>query len=213
MAAASDHARLPPDVTATIATLRNQGPHGGPFDYRSILTDVLGWVMERAAGARLAELISRELWQPMGAEFDAEVTVDGHGNAMADGGVCVTLRDLARFGQLLANGGRRGARSVVPQPWIRDTLTPEPDSVEAFAASADAIREVPTRRVLPQQVLGGGPRHPDLHGLGDQRAERVRPRAGANVVIAKLSTWPVAWEDQIARDTRNAMIQLAEALV
>ena len=37
----------------------NQGPHGGPFDYRSILTDMLAWVMERASGMRLAELISR----------------------------------------------------------------------------------------------------------------------------------------------------------
>ena len=62
--------------------------------------------MERAAGARLPELMSRELWQPMGAEFDAEITVDARGNAMADGGMSCTLRDLARFGQL---SGRRSA--------------------------------------------------------------------------------------------------------
>jgi CubicO group peptidase (beta-lactamase class C family) len=43
----------------------------------------------------------------MGAEFDAEITVDADGNPMADGGICTTLRDLARFGQLLANKGRR----------------------------------------------------------------------------------------------------------
>ena len=39
--------RLPSDVTAYIATLGNEGPHGGPFDYRSILTDVLAWVKDR----------------------------------------------------------------------------------------------------------------------------------------------------------------------
>ena len=100
---------LPTDITAYYATLANERSHGGRFDYRSILTDVLAWVMERAAGARFADLVASELWAPMGAEDDAEVTVDGHGNAMADGGVSCTLRDLARFGLLLLRGGRRGS--------------------------------------------------------------------------------------------------------
>ena len=49
---------VPEDAIAYFATLRNDGPHGGPFRYRSILTDVLAWVIERAAGARLHELIA-----------------------------------------------------------------------------------------------------------------------------------------------------------
>src|SRR6202042_3197293 len=64
----------PADALGYFATLQNDVPHGGPFRYRSILTDVLAWVIERAAGKRLHELISRELWQPTGAEFDAEIT-------------------------------------------------------------------------------------------------------------------------------------------
>ena len=40
---------VPEDAIAYFATLRNDGPHGGPFRYRSILTDVLAWVIERAA--------------------------------------------------------------------------------------------------------------------------------------------------------------------
>ena len=47
------------------ATLVNDGPHGGPFRYRSILIDVLAWVLEKAAGSRFANLVSQELWQPM----------------------------------------------------------------------------------------------------------------------------------------------------
>ena len=43
--------RLPDDATAYFATLKNDGPHGGPFRYRSVLTDVLAWVIERAGGA------------------------------------------------------------------------------------------------------------------------------------------------------------------
>jgi CubicO group peptidase (beta-lactamase class C family) len=204
------HTRLPTDITAYMRTLKNQGPHGGPFDYRSVLTDVLAWVMERAAGARLPDLISRELWQPMGAEFDAEITVDGHGNAMADGGVCVTLRDLARFGQVLANGGRRGARQVIPKGWIRDTLTPEADSVEAFAATADRF-ERHHGAYYRNQFWVVDPSIPIYQGSGIN-GQTVFVHGEARVVIAKLSTWPVAWEDRIAGDTRNAMISLAEQL-
>lgn len=201
---------LPTAITDYYPTLPNQGPHGGPFDYRSVLTDMLAWVMERAAGARLADLISEHLWRPMGAEFDAEVTVDAHGNAMADGGVCATLRDLARFGQLLANGGSRGSASVIPAPWIRDTLQPDPDSVAAFAAEAD-----------PEQRARGSyyrnkfwvfdPAAPIFHGSGIN-GQSVFVHGPAQVVIAKLSTWPVAWDDGVADRTRTAFLALAEGI-
>jgi len=121
-------------------TLRNSGPHGGPFIYRSVLIDVLAWVIERAAGERLHELIARELWQPMGAEFDAEITVDRRGNPMADGGICATLRDMARFGQLFLRRGMAGRRRVVPAWWIDDILRGAADGPQAFAQGDGATR-------------------------------------------------------------------------
>ncbi len=123
MAARRRAAERRADALGYFATLQNDGAHGGPFRYRSILTDVLAWVLERPPGDRLHQLIARELWQPMGAEFDAEITVDARGNPMADGGICATLRDLARFGQLYLDRGRAGGRAVVPGTWIADTIT------------------------------------------------------------------------------------------
>jgi CubicO group peptidase (beta-lactamase class C family) len=201
---------LPADITSYLPTLQNQSAHGGPFDYRSILTDMLAWVMERAAGARLPDLIARELWAPMGAEFDAEITVDGHGNAMADGGVCMTLRDLARFGQLLANDGRRGRRQVIANAWIHDTLTPDPDSVEAFSAYADRF-ERRHGAYYRNQFWVVDPEIPIYMGSGIN-GQNVFVHGGVGVVIAKFSTWPVAWEDGIGRDTRNGLISIAEQL-
>lgn len=84
---------------------RNNGPHGGAFENQSILTDVLGWVLERAAGQPFAELFSREVWSRLGAEHDAQITIDSAGCAITDGGICTTPRDLARFGQLYLDGG------------------------------------------------------------------------------------------------------------
>jgi CubicO group peptidase (beta-lactamase class C family) len=119
----------PADALEYYATLPNDGEHGGPFRYRSILTDVLGWVLEKVGGARLHELIAGLIWQPMGAEFDAEITVDACGNAMADGGICATLRDLGRFGLLFAQGGRpRVVRPRVGQPRVGRPGGGQPDA-------------------------------------------------------------------------------------
>jgi CubicO group peptidase (beta-lactamase class C family) len=99
-----------------------------------LLAETCTWVLERAAGTRLHELIAGQLWQPMGVEFDAEITVDSHGNPMADGGICATLRDVARFGQLFLQGGQAGGRQIVPAPWIADTIRGAPDGPAAFRA-------------------------------------------------------------------------------
>ena len=55
--------------------------------YRSCDTDMLGWMCERAAGRRMADLVSTLIWQPMGAEFDADITCDPVGTAVHDGGI------------------------------------------------------------------------------------------------------------------------------
>ena len=91
-------------------TSRN-GPHGGRFQYVSPNTDLLGWVIERAAGAPYAGLMSELVWQPAGAERSAYITVDRFGAPRTAGGMCATLRDLARVGQWLVER---------PTPWLED---------------------------------------------------------------------------------------------
>ena len=126
---------LPPNLYAYMATLENQGPHGGPFEYRSILTDVLGWVLERAGGGSFARLYSRHVWSRIGAEQDAEITLDPHGAAIEDGGISVTLRDLGRFGLMHARGGEIGGRRVLPASWAGGVGAPRPDLVDAFGGA------------------------------------------------------------------------------
>ena len=109
--------------------------HGGPFVYRSADTDMLGWVCERAAGARMADLISLLIWQPMRAEFDAEITCDGVGSAIHDGGMSARVRDLARFGQLILEDGYVHGASIVPERWLHEARALDPDIRGAFAAS------------------------------------------------------------------------------
>ena len=109
------------DLRSFFGTLTGtEGPHGGVFRYISPNTDLLGWVIERAAGRRYAELMSELLWKPLGAERSAYITVDRLGAPRVAGGMCVTLRDLARVGQLLVQDGARDGKQVVPAAWIDD---------------------------------------------------------------------------------------------
>jgi CubicO group peptidase (beta-lactamase class C family) len=205
----ADH-DLPADITEYFATLQNARPHGGVFDYRSVLTDVLAWVVERAAGARLPELISRDLWRPLGAEFDAEVAVDASGNAMADGGICCTLRDLARFGLMLLHGGRRGGRKIVPRTWLEDVVTGNDDLRAAFAASPDA-GEFDPGTFYRSQFWVVDPTGPVFAAMGIN-GQLVLVHRPAEVVIAKVSTWPDAWSVRYSEPTLRGCLDLARQL-
>jgi hypothetical protein len=115
---------IPSDLRTFFGSLVEQGgTHGGRFHYVSPNTDLMGWVVERAAGVRYADLASELLWQPMGAGRDAYITVDRLGAPRCAGGLCSTTRDLARVGLLLAEGGAYGGKQIVPDGWIEDILT------------------------------------------------------------------------------------------
>src|SRR6516165_1718626 len=126
---------LAPDMYTYMASLKqNARPHGGPFEYRSILTDVLGWVLERAGGRPFAELFSREIWSKLGAERDAQITIDTAGCAITDGGISSTLRDLARFGQLYLDDGG----GIVPPECARRVTATNSDLAAAFSRAPEA---------------------------------------------------------------------------
>ena len=111
----------PTHLRQYLQTLRPDGmPHGHTFHYVSTNTDVLGWVYERACGMSYAKVLSHYLWRPMGAQHDAYITVDSRGAARAAGGICATLPDLARFGEMMRNFGVSNGRQVVPTWWIND---------------------------------------------------------------------------------------------
>ena len=203
-------AGLPADALAYYATLGNDGEHGGPFRYRSILTDVLGWVLERAGGARLHELISRELWEPMGAEFDAEITLDGHGNAMADGGVCATLRDLARFGLLMARRGMAGDRQLLPAAWVSDILRGAPDGAQAYQRGM-AAGGYPADAHYRNCWWVRDPGAEFFYGAGIY-GQNVYVYLPTQTVVAKLSTWPTALSAAFGELTVDAALALSAAL-
>jgi CubicO group peptidase (beta-lactamase class C family) len=113
-----------------------QGEHGEVFHYVSLNTIVLGWVMERATGRRAAELLGTHVWSKLGTEHDAYVLLDAAGSAQLEGGFASSLRDLARFGQMLCQSGQFNGQQVVPAWWLEDVR--HNGDRQAFAACAQS---------------------------------------------------------------------------
>jgi CubicO group peptidase (beta-lactamase class C family) len=117
----------PSDLHSFYANLKEQdGSHGGRLHYTSPNSDLLGWVIERATGARYADLMSELVWKPAGAERSAYITVDRLGAPRCAGGMCVTLRDLARVGVWVLEQGmtERFERDGDPSAWAAGDLAP-----------------------------------------------------------------------------------------
>ncbi len=194
----------PADALSYFRTLVNDGEHGGPFRYRSILTDVLGWVLECAGGRRLHELISELIWAPMGAEYDAEITLDAHGNAMADGGMCATLRDLARF------GAQYLSPPLVGDAWRADTTRGAPDGAVAFV-SGDHPGPAPPGAHYRNCWWVRDPVAPFLIAAGIY-GQNIYVLPSDELVIAKFSTWPTPLSPSLEELTVTAVDALANAL-
>jgi CubicO group peptidase (beta-lactamase class C family) len=106
------------DTYAYLATLGRVREPGSRWEYSSVNTAVLGWLLERVTGKTLAEVLSDELWSRMGAEGDALMAVNRNGIAVAHAGMAAMLRDVARFGLLFA----RRATSGDGEPVISDRV-------------------------------------------------------------------------------------------
>jgi CubicO group peptidase (beta-lactamase class C family) len=193
-----------------IAAMRNQSEHGGAFEYRSILTDVLAWVIERVAGEPFADLFSREIWAPMGAAYDADFMLGPDAYPLADGGFCVTLQDLARFGLMHLNDGEIGGRQVVPRDWTRRVVGPNDELANAFVGSAEAA-DFPAGAYYHDQWWVIDPAREITSGYGIH-GQQVLVHRPSRCVVARFSSWPHPWMDEYADIATAGLLHLCDAI-
>lgn len=119
------------DVVASIGRLR---PPGERFEYLSVNTFVLGWLVESVTGKPYATAVSERIWGAMGAEADAAIVIaPSTGATGSHGALSGTLRDLARFGMLFTPSRHVvSSTPVVPEAYLRRVQSEgRPDLVAA----------------------------------------------------------------------------------
>ena len=103
-----------------IRTIAKESPHGERFAYKTVNTDTLAWVLRRVTGRSASQLLRERLWSKLGVEEDAYFTVDQTGVEFAGGGLNLTLRDMARFGEMMRLGGRFNDQQIIPAEVVGD---------------------------------------------------------------------------------------------
>ncbi|NGM47161.1 serine hydrolase [Rhodobacter sp. SGA-6-6] len=177
------------------------GGYGDAFRYRSPNSDMLGAMVERAGGARLADLFQERVWTRIGCRGPVALTVDAVGLGRAAGGVSMTARDLARVGEMMRQGGIGPGGRVVPGPWVRDTVE-------------GGDRGQWARGDFPELLPGGAYRNQWYRSGGDWfcaigiHGQWLAVDPASEVVVVKLSSQAEPVDDDI--DQRN--IALFEAL-
>jgi CubicO group peptidase (beta-lactamase class C family) len=136
--------------------------------------------------------------------------VDSRGNPMADGGICATLRDLARFGQLYLQRGLAAGRPVVPAAWIDDTIRGAPDGAHAFASGDGSVGYPPGAHYRNCWWIHD-PGLPFFRASGIN-GQNVFVHVPSQTVVAKLSTWPTALSAAALGVTTKAVLAIGNAL-
>ena len=200
---------IPTDTYRWIGQLPNDEPHGGSFKYRSILPDVLAWLMCEAAGETFADLFSRHIWSQF-AESDADIIVDAAGFPVVEGGICATMEDLARFGVMCLRRGQISGRQIVPAEWMRRPTTRSQELIDAFVLTRESARQGPNACYhdywwVYDSVAG------IYCGLGIN-GQMLMIHHPSDTVIAKFSTWPERMNYELADLTDAGLLALCATL-
>lgn len=97
-------------------------PHGTRFYYKESDARGLIWACEKATNQRFVDLFSQFIWSRLGTEHNAYVCCDGLGAPSTSGRISVTLRDLARWGEMQLRGGAFNGHQVLPARYVEDIL-------------------------------------------------------------------------------------------
>lgn len=103
---------------------RRDSAPGTRWQYVSIDTHVIGMVIRGATGQDVSSLLESRILGPLGLETAPYYLTDGEGTEFVLGGLNLRTRDYARFGQMIAQGGRWQGRQVVPADWVAEMTAP-----------------------------------------------------------------------------------------
>lgn len=101
-------------------------PPGTMFHYDGVPADHLSDVIAAVAGQPSLAFATEALLEPLGVEnlnYQPE-GVDPRGNVRIGGSIELSVRDMARLGQLWLNGGRWDGRQLVDAAYVREAVTP-----------------------------------------------------------------------------------------
>jgi CubicO group peptidase (beta-lactamase class C family) len=190
----------PGAILRLMASLPRAHAPGTTFNYSTGETHVVGAVLRHAVGAPVAQYLSDRIWAPFGMEADAAWWLESpDGLEVAGSGLSARLRDFARFGLFILQGGVAGGREVLPAHWLS-------------SATRD---QVPAGHALPYGYMwwplpdAAGPMHRGAFRAIGIFGQQLYIHPVGRVVITQFSALPQAigaWSI-LPEDCYGAMLQ------
>lgn len=190
-----------------LQTVKKNGEHGEVFNYRTINSDALGWIISRTTGKAVNELLSERIWQKIGAEQSAYMTVDAKGTPFAGGGLSAGLHDMARIGSLMLNKGEINGERLFPAAVV-DNIEAGGDK-EAFA-KAD-YKQLTNGSYTSMWWLFNNPT--PIYAARGVHGQTVYVDPAADMVIVRFASYPDASNGKIDPTSLPAYKAVANYLI
>jgi CubicO group peptidase (beta-lactamase class C family) len=164
---------------------------GSKSEYRSVDTQMLGMIIKKVTGKKVADYFSQNVWQPAGAKYPATWNVDRIGGTEKTF-CCFNASgvDYARIGMLFLNGGYAGPNKIIDKAWLNRLTTPVTTLDRNWGYGAQVWHPYPNTRLM----LG-------LHG------QFVFINPESRTVIVKLSDNPTDSDHE--SDTAKALLEIS----
>ncbi|MBO1331056.1 serine hydrolase [Streptomyces sp. VRA16 Mangrove soil] len=192
-----------------VRSLPRAAAPGGTFNYSTVDSQVLGWVLEAATGERLARYAHSRLWSRIGAESDAYyfLTRGRPRTALGGGSLNAAVRDLAKVGLVMARGGELRGQRIVPSAWVERSHGAGLAHLETGALGPDLPRHYGYANQWWTVAGGRG----TFTGIGIHGQYLWIDRR-ADVVVVKTSAWNTAQDEARDAETVAALTALVEHL-
>ena len=179
----------------------------GGYHYRSVLTNVIAMVVERATNENLKDLLEKHIWHKLKTEQDAVIVVDKEGLPFAGAGMNACARDLARFGYMILNDGAYEGEQIVSKEWIDSTREGGDGYKERFADS-DHGEMLPGGH-YKNYMWVANPEEMMCIGIYGQT---IHINRNTGVVIVKFSSFPEPAEELMFANTFILLASVSNAV-
>lgn len=159
--------------------------------YQNGSPEAVAWAIRRITGESWSELVGRTIWGKI-AGHGGDIVVDRTGTEMASGGFNTTLRDAARFGELVRRSAA-GSTGLFPATVTRLALKPAPNAAAFARGNLAPGRPGYSYRDYWYQVNDGD----GSFAAGGRFGQAILVDPRARLTIVKFSSQP----DQEARPT------------
>ncbi len=94
--------------------------YNGKFHYNNYHPLLLGIILERSTGVNVSRFFEREIWQKIGAEYDASWSLDSSksGFEKMESGINFRAVDFIKIGSMVLHGGFWNGTQVINADWL-----------------------------------------------------------------------------------------------